>query len=253
MKLWIAPISRTVRIFVLSILLLLGVTSGVVMTLILTGQMERPYPYLILSGSMAPDIAVGSIVVSVPQQFYTVGEVITFKETGNDTVVTHRIAEVVESAYYAPRQYRTKGDANNSVDPFIVSQNQIIGKVEFALPYLGYLAHSAKTPKGFILFVVIPATIVIYEELKAMKNELGFKATLFVAHFRKKKTEENKPDTRQEKRAIALPMWAIVPIVGAGLLLVAGAGAYFSDHEQSTNNTLGIATSYATPTPTVSQ
>ncbi|KKQ46617.1 MAG: Type I signal peptidase, partial [Candidatus Woesebacteria bacterium GW2011_GWD1_38_10] len=69
-------------------------------------------------------------------------------------------------------EYVTKGDANEDFDPPKISDKDIIGKVRLTIPYLGYLAFAAKKPWGFILLVIVPATIFIYEELKAVLKEL---------------------------------------------------------------------------------
>ena len=60
--------------------------------------------------------------------------------------------------------YRTKGDANNDVDAGLTLHSQVIGKVVYKLPILGYLVSFVKTQLGFTLLIVIPATVIIYSE-----------------------------------------------------------------------------------------
>ena len=120
--------------------------------------------YTVQSGSMQPAIAIGSLVVSQPATDYKVGEVITFKNAPAPT--THRIQEIKDSVY------TTKGDANDSADTEPVRQEQILGKVVLSLPYLGYPVAFAKTQTGFLLLIIIPATIIVYSEILNIKNEI---------------------------------------------------------------------------------
>lgn len=61
------------------------------------------------------------------------GDIITFRI--DDTVVTHRVTENRNGIC------TTKGDANKTADPVSVKESQIIGRVVFSLPYLGYVIH----------------------------------------------------------------------------------------------------------------
>ena len=53
-----------------------------------------------------------------------------------DTTVIHRIVDIVDNQ--RERGYILKGDNNESDDPFIVYDNQIIGKATLIIPKLGY-------------------------------------------------------------------------------------------------------------------
>lgn len=99
----------------------------------------------VLSGSMEPDIGVGAMVVARPvdEASLEVGDVITYKLTGN-TLVTHRIIEMDTEN----KQVITKGDANEVADGAPVAFDQIVGKVLFHVPLLGYVSVYIKTPLG---------------------------------------------------------------------------------------------------------
>ena len=47
----------------------------------------------------------------------------------------------------------------------------IIGKKIAAVPYLGFPISYAKTTPGLILLVIIPAVIIIYDEMQKIKKE----------------------------------------------------------------------------------
>jgi|GEM_PF-1334350 len=73
----------------------------------------------VLSGSMAPQMPVGSVAVLVPEDpaAVRVGDVITFQApTPDHRTVTHRVVEIIEGGHHPV--LRTKGDANPVADPW---------------------------------------------------------------------------------------------------------------------------------------
>jgi signal peptidase len=121
------------------------------------------------TGSMEPAIPVGSIVVIKPADPDTlkVGDIICFKiESESSTTVTHRIFNITDKGFI------TKGDANEDPDQWIVKKENVIGKVIAVIPLLGYLGYFVRTPVGFILLIIIPATIIIIMEIRNIIKEL---------------------------------------------------------------------------------
>jgi len=53
-----------------------------------------------------------------------------------------------------------------------VSKSEIIGKVLFSVPYLGYAVDFAKKPLGFALIILVPAAIIIGDEIKKIFGEV---------------------------------------------------------------------------------
>ena len=96
--------------------------------------------YTILTGSMCPNINPGDIVVVVNKNKASLNknDIITFK--ANNTVITHRIVDIKDSTYI------TKGDNNNVVDPFTINYEDILGKVIFKIPKMGYLLEFLSRP-----------------------------------------------------------------------------------------------------------
>lgn len=103
--------------------------------------------YVVLSGSMEPVYKTGSIIYLDDVDVNTLekGDVITY-QVSSDTMVTHRIVEVVEQD--GQTMYRTKGDANDVEDGSLVPQSQIVGSPVFTIPYLGYLVKFIQSPAG---------------------------------------------------------------------------------------------------------
>jgi len=126
---------------------------------------------IVQSGSMAPAIKMGSIVMIKPVDEYKIGDVISFGEvTRTKAPTTHRIYDmkVIEGRI----SYITKGDANNTPDQKEVSEREIIGKVLFSVPYLGYAVDFAKKPLGFALIILVPAGIIILDEMRKIRREI---------------------------------------------------------------------------------
>lgn len=126
----------------------------------------------VLSGSMEPAIHTGSVVVVGSASDYKIGDVITFSEAKREkTSITHRIVDI-KGSESEERSYLTKGDANKTPDQKDVRREDIQGKVIFTIPYAGYAVAEARKPLGFVLIIIIPCLVVIFDEIKKIKREL---------------------------------------------------------------------------------
>lgn len=125
---------------------------------------------VIKSGSMEPALKKEGVVFTWPKESYKVGDIISYEISGGKGTVTHRINEIK----YDNNQikYVTKGDANPAPDQEKVTKAQIIGRVLFSVPYLGHVISFSKTLPGLIILIIIPATIIVYEELKNIIKEI---------------------------------------------------------------------------------
>jgi signal peptidase len=127
--------------------------------------------FVVQSGSMAPAIKMGSLVIVKPANDYKIGDVITFGPYSKTKApTTHRIYDI--KVVNGQPVYITKGDANNAPDTREVTKRDILGKVLFSIPYLGYAVAFAKKPLGFALIVIVPAVIIIIDEIKNIYNEI---------------------------------------------------------------------------------
>ena len=150
----------------------------------------------VLSGSMEPAYAVGGVIYVKPcdasgsqpgnadglqlcddvgSQFRDVygllpGDVITYRlSSDTENVMTHRIVSVDSET----GTFRTKGDANDSVDPEPVRAEQIVGKVVFYLPGLAFVAAFLENPEG----IAAAATLLILAAVCWMLADLAGKQT----------------------------------------------------------------------------
>lgn len=109
---------------------------------------------------MYPNINPGDIVVVENKNKASLNknDIITFK--ANNSVITHRIVDIKDSVYI------TKGDNNDVVDPFNVTYEDILGKVLFKIPKLGYLLEFLSKPIVMSIEMIILGILI----LKGTKN-----------------------------------------------------------------------------------
>lgn len=119
-------------------------------------------PYAVLSGSMEPELPVGSLVYvrAVDPSEVVVGDTITFKlESG--TLVTHEVYEIDADA----REFKTHGianvdsEGNISPDAAPVPWLSLVGSVVACVPLLGYVNVFVTQPPG--VFMVIAGVAVV--------------------------------------------------------------------------------------------
>jgi len=122
--------------------------------------------FVVQSGSMMPTIKTGSLVFTRPEKTYKVGDIVTFgPNTKTQTPTTHRIVAEKDG------KFTTRGDANNGPDLSAITSSDIIGKMYLKIPYVGYAVAAARQPFGFMLIIIIPAVIIIYDELRKVVAE----------------------------------------------------------------------------------
>lgn len=126
---------------------------------------------VVQSGSMEPAIKMGGLVMIKPVADYKINDVITFTNPKKPQELTsHRIVnlEVIDGKTF----YATKGDANENPDTRKVAKDEVVGKVLFDVPFVGYAVDFAKKPLGFALLIIVPAVLVIIDEVKNIFREV---------------------------------------------------------------------------------
>jgi len=117
---------------------------------------------VVQSGSMENTIMTGDIILIKALSQYNKNDVVTFKEA-DERIVTHRIIKVQDDSDNTV--FITKGDANRSIDNDTVKPEQILGKVMFVIPKIGFLVAFAKSPFGLVVLILIPATLLIVDRV----------------------------------------------------------------------------------------
>ena len=132
--------------------------------------------YVVLTGSMLPDIQVNDVVVTkkVEAESLEVGDIITFASADSrfaGTIITHRIIKINPSKDKGGITFQTKGDNNNVADSTLVPEANIYGKVILKIPKLGYLQEFLATDGGWIIVILIPClTVISYDIVKLIKG-----------------------------------------------------------------------------------
>lgn len=100
-------------------------------------------PSLIGSGSMTPFLKVGDVVIvaKTPVNNIKIGDIIEYHST-EKTDIVHRVVEIQQSN--GTLQFITKGDANNAADENPVLAENVVGKVVFDVPKIGWVAVALK-------------------------------------------------------------------------------------------------------------
>ena len=132
--------------------------------------------FVVLTGSMLPDIQVYDVVVTkkVAAKTLEEGDVITFASSDSrflNTIITHRIIKKNYDKETNAYTFQTKGDNNNVADSALVNSNNIYGKVIIKIPKLGYLQEFLTTGGGWIMVILLPCLVVIsYDIVKLAKS-----------------------------------------------------------------------------------
>lgn len=111
-------------------------------------------PYIVLSGSMEPNLQVGDLVVAgqVGEEQIETGDVITF-EGADGAVITHRVVDIIIKD--GEKLCQTKGDNNNAKDTGLVSIESIKGKYIFKISGAGKIILQILSPSGLMLIIFI--------------------------------------------------------------------------------------------------
>ena len=100
---------------------------------------------VVASGSMEPALSVDDLVLNHTEDSYGQGDIITF-QNGN-SLTTHRIVEVTDKGYV------TQGDANNTVDLDVIPPKAVVGRVVWAIPYVGSMLAFLRSPLGMVILI----------------------------------------------------------------------------------------------------
>lgn len=137
--------------------------------------------YVIISGSMEPNIEIGDIVVVKAEENLDIGDVISYRK--DQSVITHRITQINKNEN-GEIEYKTQGDNNNVEDEESIKPSNIEGKVIKIVPKLGNVTLILQN-KVIIIFIFIIFYIYVSRNYKKNKkvNE---------RHLKRLKYEEDK-------------------------------------------------------------
>jgi signal peptidase len=135
------------------------VTVVVIFAVLLVGvRLFGIQVFSVVSGSMEPNIPVGSLIYvqKVDPAEVQPGDVITYV-LSNNMPSTHRVVRVDAENQH----FYTKGDANDIADGSPVHFKNLIGTPVFKIPLLGYVAYYIQHPPGMYIAIAVGAILLI--------------------------------------------------------------------------------------------
>jgi signal peptidase len=120
----------------------------------------------VASGSMKPSISEGALVIAfhVSADDVAAGDVIMFHQPDDPSrVITHRVVGFAGQG--ADWAVQTKGDANDTPDPWLVKPEHLMGRVRFALPAVGSTVEALHSQLGLLLLLAISAMLLLVATL----------------------------------------------------------------------------------------
>ena len=117
--------------------------------------------YVVKGNSMEPTLRDGDLVVvkKVEPSEVEPGDIIVFYKPGSKSeIIIHRVIQKAERR--GEVYFRTKGDNNDSADPWLVPEEDLIGVVvggsrPLKLPLLGRMASFIRSPPGLLLVALL--------------------------------------------------------------------------------------------------
>ena len=121
--------------------------------------------YTVLTPSMTPTYNVGDVVFVklTSSDDINIDDVITFNPSADsDAYLTHRVSEKIEN-YEGTGVvcFRTKGDANDSEDSFLIDEDRVIGVVRFSIPKIGYIIRFVQLRWYFVVPIAIMLVVLV--------------------------------------------------------------------------------------------
>ena len=89
--------------------------------------------FIIISGSMSPEIEIGDIVITKSDENVDNGKIIAYRK--DSTIIVHRVVKDLQ--INGETMYQTKGDRNTVEDKELVAKSKIEGVVVTKIPYVG--------------------------------------------------------------------------------------------------------------------
>jgi len=115
--------------------------------------------YTVLTDSMKPALATGDMIFVRLRNADSIqqGDIITFNPSSDsDAYLTHRVTEKIDDYQgTGVTCFKTKGDANNTEDAFLIDEQRVIGTVEFHIPKLGIIVRFVQLRWYFVVPLLI--------------------------------------------------------------------------------------------------
>jgi signal peptidase len=152
-----------------------AVVAGLAITMVAGASLPSIFgfhPMVVTSGSMAPSVSPGDVVLlrSVPADRIGEGDVVTFRQHDGEGMTTHRVVAV--KTMPDGRWIQTQGDANEIPDADLTPADAVYGEVAMRVPRVGPALLFASTPMGKLALLSVPALLLLLSEIGRFRSAL---------------------------------------------------------------------------------
>lgn len=154
-----------------------GIVAAILVLAIAVPLAFGARPYTVLTGSMEPTISAGDVVVDerISPLAARVGDVVTFKDPEDQSrQITHRVVRIRPAGSHV--WFITQGDANNTFERWRIAADGHLGRVLYAVPWVGHAAVLVHTTWGLALLVIVPVLLLALDELLRIWRPQGEEA-----------------------------------------------------------------------------
>lgn len=150
---------------------ILAIITVIAVAFVLFNVFSGAKGYAVTSGSMAGTLNRGDVVFSRKADFDDIrpGDVVTFRSADSTGYFTHRVVSIDAQE----KKITTKGDANPTEDPLPSDADQVVGKMWYSVPFLGYISilfAGMTTAKALVIFasaaILLIAVNLIVDKVK---------------------------------------------------------------------------------------
>lgn len=116
----------------------LSITLCVLLFAVLIAQLFGIHRYIVVSGSMEPNLYAGDMVFvnsNVDFEDVQLGDVIIFQY--EDMNIIHRVVD--KAMIDGEKRLKTKGDNNKNADGYLAKKENFSGVVAYVIPKIGFL------------------------------------------------------------------------------------------------------------------
>ena len=153
--------------------------------------------FLVSGQSMHPTILDGSLVVTKQSPQYEVGDIVGYYSKESKINVVHRIIDVDDNGLFT-----IKGDNNQNKDAGVYSNNDILGEVVFATPFVGELLGLLRNPLVLIISAIV--LVAIQTEQKRRKKKKEMRRRILLGIPKPDPNEENLIKNKSKKPSYSL-------------------------------------------------
>ena len=153
--------------------------------------------FLVSGQSMHPTILDGSLVITKQSSPYEVGDIVGYYSKESKINVVHRIIDVDDNGLFT-----IKGDNNQNKDAGVYSNDDILGEVVFATPFVGELLGLLRNPLVLIISAIV--LVAIQAEQKRRKKKKEMRRRILLGIPKPDPNEENLIKNKSKKPSYSL-------------------------------------------------